>query len=153
MYDENVAEGLCKEVLVERAPYVLLPEGDPLAAKDRIEAADLAGRPMVLLNTPPSPDYFLALLREQGVEPQVAWRSATVETVRGMVAHGLGYALLASRPEGDIAYDGKPILARPLAWDAKPSRVMLVRRPDIPLSPLAERFAWLCRDVFGADLE
>lgn len=147
MYDENVAEGLTTEVLVERQPYVLLAADHPLAQKSKIAAADLEGEPMVMLSTPPAPDYFLPLLQDRGVEPQVAWQSGAIETVRGLVANGLGYALLASRPSHELSYDGKPLVCRPLAWDAKPSRVMLVRREDVPLSPAAARFAQLCRDV------
>ena len=80
-------------------------------------------------------DYFLSLLRAEGIEPKIAWRSGAIETVRGFVANGLGYSLLASRPAGDLSYDGRALVTRPLAWDAKPSRVMLVRRSGIALSP------------------
>lgn len=152
MYDENIADSLTSEVLVERDPYVLLSADHPLAAKDRIEAQDLADQPMVLLSTPPSPEYFMSLLRDQGVEPNIAWQSGAIETVRGLVANGLGYALLASRPSPEKSYDGNRLVTRPLAWDAKPSRVILVRRAEGRLTGAAERFAWLCRDVFGADL-
>ena len=153
MYDENLPDWLTKEVLIERTPYVLLAADHPLAAKDAVEPRDLDDIPMVLLSTPPSPDYFLTLLREQGVEPQVAWQSSAIETVRGLVANGLGYALLASSPASDLAYDGRRLVQRPLAWEAKPSRVMLVRRKGVPLGPAAEQFAWLCRDDFGVDLQ
>ena len=108
---------------------------------------------MVLLSTPPSPDYFLGLLREQGVEPKVVWQSGAVETVRGMVANGLGFALLSNRPASNLSYDGRQIVTIPLGWDAKPSRVMLVRRADERLTGAADSFSWLCRDFFGADLE
>lgn len=153
MYDENIAAGLCREVLAELPPYALLAEDHPLAGKTVLAPGDFAGQPMVLLNTPPSPEYFLTLLRERGVEPEVAYRSDSIETVRGMVGQGLGYALLASRPASDLSYDGRRLVRRPLAWAARPSRLLLVRREDATLSPAAERFAWLCRDAFGADLD
>ncbi|MEO1493909.1 MAG: LysR substrate-binding domain-containing protein [Pseudomonadota bacterium] len=148
MYDENIPVGLETEVLVERAPYVLVPEGHPLAAQRVVAAADLDGAPMVLLTTPPAPDYFLALLRDQGVEPQIAYRSGTIETVRGLVANGLGYALLASHPASDLSYDGRRLVTRPLGWAAKPSRVMLVRRGGAALPAPAAAFAALCREHF-----
>jgi DNA-binding transcriptional LysR family regulator len=151
MYDEDLAPGLRKEVLFERTPYVLLPEDHPLAAKDAIEAQDLADLPMILLATPPSPDYFLPLLREQGVEPRVALRTGAIETVRGMVANGLGYALLANRPASDLSYDGRKVVTRPLAWEARPSRVMLVHREGQTLSAAAEKFAQICREDFGLE--
>ncbi|MEM9062822.1 MAG: LysR substrate-binding domain-containing protein [Pseudomonadota bacterium] len=152
MYDENISTDLAREVLAERTPYALLPESHPLAEKSEIQPQDLADEPMVLLQTPPSPDYFLSLLRDQDIEPNVAWRAASIEAVRGMVANGLGYTLLASRPASDLTYDGKRVVTRPLGWAAKPSRIMLVRRRATRLTGAAERFAWLCRDHFGADL-
>jgi len=152
IYDENVAADLARELLVERDPYVLVAEDHPLAGQSAVTAADLDGQPMVLLSTPPSPEYFLGLLAEQGVEPRVVWRSGTVETVRGMVANGLGFSLLTSRPASDLSYDGRRVIALPLAWDAKPSRVMLVRPADVALTGAAESFAWACRDFFGVDL-
>ena len=153
MYDENVADDLCSELLSQRVPYVLLAADHPLAAKESIAAEDLAEEPMILLNTPPAPDYFLNMLRDQGVEPRVAWQSGAIETIRGLVANGLGFAILASRQIGEISYDGLPLVTRPLAWEAKPTRLMLVRRGDVPLSPAAARFAQLCREDFGVNSE
>lgn len=152
MYDENVAEDLDREVMMTRDPYVLLASDHPLAGRDRIEPDDLEGEPMVLLSIPPSPDYFLGLLRDRGIEPRIAWRSASIETVRGMVANGLGFTLLASRPASDRSYDGKRTVAIPLAWKAPPSKIVLVRRKGEQLTGAAERFAWACRDFFGSDL-
>lgn len=151
MYDENIAVGLDKDVLLERTPYALLAQTHPLASKQSVTADDLAEEAMVLLSTPPAPEYFLSLLRNQGVEPRITYRSGTIETVRGLVANGLGYALLASRPAMDLSYDGQHLVTRPLAWEAKKSRVMLVRRAGTPLPPAAERFAALCRAHFSAD--
>ncbi|MFK7941860.1 MAG: LysR substrate-binding domain-containing protein [Paracoccaceae bacterium] len=152
MYGEAaLPDALVAERLVAREPYVLLQENHPLAAQDAIAAEDLDGLPMVLLSTPPSPDYFLSLLRSQGIEPRIAWQSGVMETVRGMVAAGLGYAILASRPVADVSYDGLGLVTRPLAWDAPASHLVLVRRSDASLTSAAERFASLCRTVFGVD--
>ncbi len=107
---------------------------------------------MVLLNAPPSRDFFLSLLTGAGVEPQVAFESGNFEMVRGMVGHGLGFTLLATRPAADVTYDGKPLVTRTLKSDTGPSRVVLAYRRDAVLSEPAEEFAWLCREVFGADL-
>lgn len=144
--------GLEGELLVERHPYVLLPKDHPLAGCETIAAGDLADLPMVLLSTPPSPDYFLSLLREQGVEPRVVWQSGVIETVRGMVAAGLGYSILASRPVSEVSYEGLGLVSRPLGWAARPSRLLLVRREGADLSPAAQRFSSICRDVFGVSL-
>lgn len=152
MYGDNpLPDTLLAEPLAARPPHVLLPEGHPLAAKDAIEAADLADLPMVSLSTPPAPDYVLSLLRDQGVEARIAWQSGVIETVRGMVAAGLGYAILTSRPVLDVSYDGLGLVTRPLAWAAPERRIILVRRAGAQPSPAAARFAQLCRDELGAD--
>ncbi len=151
LYDLGLPEDLATLPLMDLLPYVLLPAGHALAARDQVAPADLATLPMVLLNAPPSADYFPRLLRDAGVEPRIAFRSSSFETVRGLVGQGLGYALLATRPAGDVTYDGHALVARPLAAPARPSRVVLATRKGQPLSPAAERLVWFCRDHFATD--
>ena len=151
LYDLSLPEDLEILPLFDLQPYVLLAENHPLAAKPSLTPADLAPHPMILLNAPPSTEYFLSILRDAGVEPQVAYRSASVEMVRGMVGQGLGYALLATRPAAMQSYDGKPLVARPLSTPAKRSRVVLASRRGTHLSPLAERFTFLARAHFDLD--
>ncbi len=151
LYDLDLTDDLATLPLMDLLPYVLLPEGHPLAAKTTIDPADLADLPMVLLNAPPSADYFPRLLRDAGVEPRIAYRSSSLETVRGLVGQGLGYALLATRPAGDRSYDGHTLMARPLSINARPSRVVLATRRNVALSPAAERLVWFCRDHFATD--
>lgn len=47
LYDLNLADDLEPIELTRLDPNVLLPADHPLVAKDRIEAADLVGLPMV----------------------------------------------------------------------------------------------------------
>jgi flavin reductase (DIM6/NTAB) family NADH-FMN oxidoreductase RutF len=152
LYDIDLSDELQRETLTELHPYVLLAEGHELAAKAELTPQDLAEEPMVLLNTPPSRDYFLSILTDAGIEPQVAFRSTSFEMVRGMVGHGLGYALLATKPASSMTYDGRALATRPLRSAARASRVMLAYRRGARLSKPAEEFAWLCRDFFGNDL-
>lgn len=149
MYDLELAEGLAHDELTTLLPYVLLAEGHELSHRAELTPQDLADEPMVLLNAPPSRDYFLSIMRESGVEPKVAFRSSSFEMVRGLVGHGLGYALLATKPAAAMTYDGRALVARPLAADVRPSAVVLAYRPDDELSALAKDFAALCRDVFA----
>ena len=151
LYDLNLPDDLQIMPLFDLTPYVLLAASHPLAAKPSLTPADLAPHPMVLLNAPPSTDYFLSILRDAGVEPQVAFRSSSIEMVRGLVGQGLGYALLATRPAAMQSYDGKPLTARPLAEPTKRSRVVLAARKGIRLSPLAEQFTFLARHHFDLD--
>lgn len=149
LYDIGLDERLETTPLTQLEPYVLLAEGHPLAAKPELTPRDLEGHPMILLDAPPSRDYFLGLLPGGGASAQIAYRSSNLEMVRGMVGHGLGFSILATRPASSMTYDGRSLVSRKLDADAAPSRVVLAARRDMPLSPPAEQFSWFCRDFFA----
>ena len=151
LYDIDISSDLNQTVLTHLVPYVLLAEGHPLTKKPELSPADLAGYPMVLLDAPPSRDYFQRILTDAGVTPDIAFRSSSFEMVRGMVGHGLGYTLLATKPASSMTYDGRALVSRPLKSDIAPSRVVLATRKNANLSPAAERFIWFCRDFFDLD--
>ncbi|MCP5087002.1 MAG: hypothetical protein GY952_09410 [Rhodobacteraceae bacterium] len=151
LYDLDLSLELKTEVLTHLQPYVLLPEGHALAAKSLIEPRDLADHPMVLLNAQPSRTYFQRILTDAGITPRVAFRSQSLEMVRGMVGHGLGYSILAAKPAAPMTYDGKALITRPLVSDTEPSRIVLAVRKDMKLSKATEQFTWFCRDFFDLD--
>ncbi|WP_378212476.1 LysR substrate-binding domain-containing protein [Aquicoccus sp. G2-2] len=148
LYEQGLGDGLDAEALTELNPYVLLAQDHPLASLSEISARDLDGHAMILFGAPPSSDYFLSILSDAGVQPQVAYRSDSYEMVRGLVGQGLGFALMATRPAGTMSYDGSLLVTRPLTGAARPSRVMLATRRGARLSDQAERFVWFCRDFF-----
>lgn len=151
LYDLDLPPDLETMTLADLAPYALFAADHPLAGREAVSASDLANQPMVLLSAPPSRDYFLGMMRAGGVEPRVAYRSASVEMVRGLVGQGLGYTLLATRPAADVSYDGRPLVARPFLTEATPSRVVLALRRGVRLSAQAARFTELCRQHFAVD--
>jgi DNA-binding transcriptional LysR family regulator len=125
MYDLGLPEDIRSVQLTEMSPYVALPASHPLSAHTEIALADLISEPMILLDVPPSREYFLGLFRSQGLTPTIAYSSPSLELVRGLVGRGLGYSLLATRPQGDTTYDGQPLIVRPLVAGAVSSRVVL----------------------------
>lgn len=151
LYDIDISDDLNQIVLTHLTPYVLLADGHPLANRVDITPADLADHPMVLLDAPPSRDYFQRILTDAGVTPDIAFRSSSLEMVRGLVGHGLGYGLLATKPASAMTYDGRALVSRPLISDVAPSRVVLATRKNATLSIAAERFIWFCRDFFDLD--
>ena len=152
LYDFDLGDDITRLTIADLAPYVLLPEGDPLSALPEVALGDLAARRMVLLDAPPSRDYFLSLF-DGTSPPSISYRAKSFEMVRGMVAHGLGYAILATKPAGAISYDGKPLITRPLAGNLPKSRLVLCGRKGPRQSPEAESFALHTAHAFGLDLE
>lgn len=149
LYDLELGDGLAAELMTELEAYVLLPEGHPLAEAGAIRPADLVSEPMVLLDAPPSRNYFLSIFENAGLKPTIAYSSSSFEMVRGMVGHGLGFALLATKPAAAMTYDGKPLVTRKLEADVAKSRILLARKKDRNWSDAAELFAEHCRSFIS----
>ncbi len=151
LYDIDLGGEFDTEILTAVSPYVLLPEGHILTEKSELSVEDLIDEPIILLDTPPSRDYFLTFFEGASKPPKQGYSSSSVEMVRGMVGHGLGYALLATKPASPVTYDGKALATRPLRTSVAPSRVVLARKMGSTPSKRAEEFAWNCRDYFALD--
>ncbi|WP_037854867.1 LysR substrate-binding domain-containing protein [Streptomyces sp. NRRL S-340] len=92
---------------IARAPaYVIVAAGHPLAGRDSVELAELSAEPLVLLDLPHSRDYFRSLVAATGTAPDVRYRTQSYETVRSLVARGLGYSVLNQRPATSQTYGG-----------------------------------------------
>lgn len=101
---------------------LVVPAGHRLASRRRVRLAEAAGEPFVTLE----PGFGLrritdALCAEAGFTPRIAFEGEEAETLRGLVAAGLGVALLpppaVPRPgvaELDVA--GRPVREIGLAW-------------------------------------
>lgn len=148
LYDLDLPEDVATVPLAAFQPRILLPADHPLARRRRIALADLAAEPLILLDIPPSRDYFTGLLRAAGLTPRIAFRSASLELVRGMVGRGLGYSLLVTRPPGDTTYDGQPLAIRPLAEEVSPSPVVLGRLASLHPTRALAAFEAVTRDYF-----
>jgi flavin reductase (DIM6/NTAB) family NADH-FMN oxidoreductase RutF/DNA-binding transcriptional LysR family regulator len=149
LYDFDLGEDIEAERLADLVPYVLLPDGHPLSESPAVSLDALAGEPLVLLDVAPSRDYFLSLFADRGIEPRVGYRTGSLEMVRGLVGHGLGYGLLATKPANNMSYDGRALVTRPLATPAKNSKLVLASVAGRSLSPIAHEFASHCRAFFG----
>ncbi|MDB6086488.1 MAG: flavin reductase like domain protein [Gammaproteobacteria bacterium] len=148
MYDFDLGSDIHAEHMADLTPYVLLPEGHPLAESPSLALETLADEPLILLDVDPSRNYFLSLFRDRGIEPRVGYRTGSLEMVRGLVGHGLGYGLLATKPANNMSYDGRAVVVRPLANTVKNSRLVLATLAGRPLGIIAQEFAAHCRAFF-----
>ena len=150
LVDFGLASDITAEALTELPTYVLLPDGHRLSAQAQIALETLVEEPLILLDVVPSSQYFLSLFAARGLQPLVGYRTRSFEMVRGLVGNGLGYSLLGTRPAHDVAYDGHGLLTRPLAGNARPSRVVLAHLAGRPPSAAAQAFIEHCRAFFQA---
>lgn len=152
LYDFDLGDDIATQTIATLQPYVLLPDSHPLGAHDKIALADLLPERLVLLDASPSRDYFLALFAGIGT-PNIGFRAQTFEMVRGLVAQGLGYSLLATKPASAMSYDGHALISRPLTDEVPPSQLVLARRRDGAMNAATEAFLWHCNATFGLDLD
>lgn len=111
---------------IDRAPaHVIVPADHRLADRTAVDLAELASDPMVLLDLPYSRDYFSAIVTASGTAPDVRYRSQSYETVRSLVARGLGYSVLNQRPRTSETYGGGEVVVLDLHGQGPPLEVTI----------------------------
>lgn len=137
-------------VLVDTAPpYALVPPGHRLARRRRVWLRELADDPMVLLDLPHTRAYFESVLDAAGIEPRILHRSPGYETVRTLVAHGHGFALLNQRPVHDDTYDGGRVVCLALRDEPEPVEVVMAWMRGVRLTRRAQAFIAHAQDLYA----
>ncbi len=150
LYEIDLSDQLTWTRLTELTSYVLLAADHPLAKKRKVPVEALAKLPLVLLDQPHSRGYFLSIFMAAGLEPAIRHRTTNVETIRGLVANGDCFSLLTLPVYSKTAYDGRGLVARPLAQPIPPLRIVLAWPKGARLTARAEAFAAHCRGFFGS---
>lgn len=148
-YDFGEVHDLAFDHLYAAPPHVILSSEHPLARRTRLRLAELAGQDLVLLDLPHSREYFLGMLRDAGVDPQIRYSSRSYETVRSLVARGQGYSVLNHIPQSPRTYDGGQLTALPIADAVPPLDVCFVRVKDVRPTARVRVIASLARELFG----
>jgi len=126
MYDLNNLDSSFRKIhLVELKPYVLLPKTHHLAVRSYVNLRDLLDEPLVLFDRPQHDDYLLSLFEGQPRTPRIGQRVRNFELVRGLVASGVGYAILNVRPALDHSYDGNKVVCLPIAENVPAANIVL----------------------------
>jgi len=139
--------GVHTETLLEDAMYLALAREHPLAEKHTLRLEDLAGDAWVQTSgASPCARHVLRCCHAAGFEPRVSFHSDDYQTIQGLVAAGVGVALIPelalSSTRDDIAIRSlapAPPLRRVVA--AMPSRARLVPAAPVMLSVLQETAA------------
>ncbi|KZE11159.1 LysR substrate-binding domain-containing protein [Brevibacterium casei] len=106
-YDLTENDGIDDERVGTVRPHIIVGTDHRLAGRSEVRLAELDDDPLVLLDLPDSREYFLSILRSGKITPRVKHRSSSYETVRSMVAMGLGYSILNQRPRIAQTYTGE----------------------------------------------
>ena len=99
---------------------------------------------------PQSREYFLSIFYALRLEPRIAYETGSFEMVRGLVANGLGYAIMHSRPPSERSLDNRRLVYRPIAERVRPTELGLARLSQLRPTRLSAGFAAFCREHFAA---
>jgi DNA-binding transcriptional LysR family regulator len=150
LYGYDLDDDIDRVVVDTAPPYALVSPGHRLARWKRVALADLAGEPMVLLDLPHSREYLQSVLRGAGVEPEIRHRTTGYETVRALVAHGHGFALLNQRPSAESTYAGERAVPLALTDEVASLEIVVAWMRGVRLTRRAQEFVKLCRDLYAS---
>lgn len=147
--DVDLPEDIDVTPLSSLPPYILLAEDHPLAAEPNLTLEILADHPMILLDIPPSGEYFLQLFAAQNLTPQVKYRCPSYEMVRGLVGEGLGFSILGTKPASNLSYNGKALITRPLPADTRTPQTVIAIKKGGAVPKSAAPFISVCKTLFS----
>lgn len=140
VYDFGMPSGLDITPLADIRPYGLVSPGHRLASRGAVDLNDLLRDPLILMNLPHSRGYFLTLAQMNGIRPEIAHETSSVEMLRAMVANQMGVGLLATDIAQDTACDGQPVARLELLGQLPPHHIALAQSRHLRPGPLATAF-------------
>ncbi|MCY2961777.1 MAG: LysR substrate-binding domain-containing protein [Planctomycetota bacterium] len=130
-------------------PFLLVaPAQHPLAARKSVTEAELEGERVLLLDEGHClRDQALSICRASGAAPSegVDFRATSIETLRHMVAAGMGVTLLPRLALADDEEARSRVVVRPFAGRAPGRRMAIVWRKTHPRGADHERLAAFLR--------
>ncbi len=122
-------EGLKSRKLFDEPFMLAMPAHHPLAARSTVKPADLDGETVLLLEDGHClRDQALEVCKKSDVREQGDFRATSLETLRQMVAAGLGVTLLPEMAGGSPFGNPRTLKVRPFAQPAPTRRVGAVWR-------------------------
>jgi DNA-binding transcriptional LysR family regulator len=137
--------------LIDLPPFAIVAANHRLARRKSVNLRELADEPFILLDLPHSRDYFFGLFRSAGIEPRVVFKSRSQELIRGLVAHGHGFAIQNAIPATTVAYDGNRIAVLALEETLLPTRIMTLRLKHYAPRPAVQAFQTYVHEAFSPD--
>jgi DNA-binding transcriptional LysR family regulator len=135
---EEAGEGVAGEKLFEEELVVMVAEGHRLAKRRSVRIADLDGEPLITFLAGSALRQQLDVQLEQaGMQRSPAFESNHINTLRALVAHGLGVSLV---PVSFAVAEGPPVARLKVAPKTLRVPVSILYRADRARPPAAEAF-------------
>ncbi|MFK0292467.1 LysR family transcriptional regulator [Streptomyces sp. NPDC090442] len=133
--------------LVDLSIHALLADDDPQARTGPVDLAELATRPLIALNTSAALRHFEKLFANAGVHMPEVITTTSLETMRGLVAAGSGFALMYQRGASGATLDGRNVAAVEIADALPPSSLGVATMPGLIVSSRGRAFLTALRSA------
>lgn len=127
-------------VLIRSPRRLWLSSQHPLASAASLCLADVAEHAYILATVDEGDVSTARYWQEKALTPRVAFRTSSMEALRGLVAHGFGVTILSDMLYRAWSLEGKKIDIRPLADAIPPMELGLLWHPRKHLSEPAQAF-------------
>lgn len=134
--------------LLYESLIIVLPAGHPLASLERIPLSTVANEPFILYPRSDSirlRDTIVGFCQAAGFDPNIAQEAREMETIAGLVAGGIGVALVIGSAE-NLRHTG--VVYKDIEDRLPPWELALAWRRDEG-SPVAHAFINVARDVYN----
>ena len=150
VYDMLLPTGYAQREIFPTELEAVLPADHPLAAGDAVDLADLAAEPLVMYESSPSTANTHSVFAARGLTPRIVASVPQVILVQALVARGVGYGLLMSRPNSlPVSVEGRPLAVRPLDPPGMGTNVVAIWPEDMTLTPRAAALVDFAVEALG----
>lgn len=110
----------------------------PLLEVERASLRDIAAYPYLLITVDEAEESTLRYWRSHRLAPNIAFRTGSMEALRGLVAHGFGVTVLSDMVYRPWSLEGRQIEARPIANAVPDMEVGMLWQPGRKLGKPAD---------------
>lgn len=131
---------LHRHVLVKSRRQLWTAASHPLLDQPAPSLADVAKLPYILLDVDEGDRSTLSYWQAHRLTPDIAFRTRSMEALRGLVAHGFGVTILSDMVYRPWSLEGKKIEAIPLTDAIPPMEAGLLWHPHAAMARPASAF-------------
>jgi DNA-binding transcriptional LysR family regulator len=143
---------LAFETLLRSRRRLWLPAEHPLLSKETITLEDVANEPYVMLTVDEASETAGRYWHNVGLEPQVIFKTSSVEAVRSFVADGVGITILSDMVYRPWSLDGQRIELRNVVADIPTMDIGVTWNRSIPQSQATRTFSEFLSLSFGGGM-
>lgn len=138
--NSDAAQPFERHVLMRSRRQLWLATDHPLMAAGAISLAEVAEHAYILATVDEGESSATRYWRAAKREPQIAFRTSSMEALRGLVAHGFGVTILSDMLYRAWSLEGRKIEVRPIVDAIPPMELGLIWRSSAGLNSVATAF-------------